>query len=37
LAVKGLQQLRNEIAGWLNRSEKGEFEGDDILIGPGSK
>jgi aspartate aminotransferase len=37
LAVRGLQELREAVAGYHNRKQQIERSGDDVLIGPGSK
>ncbi len=37
LPVKGLPELRNEVATYLDRSQHVSRSGDDVLIGPGSK
>jgi len=37
LPVKGLQELRNEVAAYFERSQHVSRTGEDVLIGPGSK
>jgi len=37
LPMQGLEELRFEIANYLNKNNKNNFKPDDILIGPGTK
>ncbi len=37
LAVRGLRALREAIAGYHRRAQRMSCEGDDVLVGPGSK
>ena len=37
LPMQGLEELREEIANFLNKNNKNDFNKEDILIGPGTK